>query len=42
MGKCQFCGYSIDMRGCLGTQTKYKGSLTHKGCLEKHLIKTRR
>jgi len=38
---CQFCGYDIKKTsGCLGTETRYKGRMTHKGCLENYLTKT--
>jgi len=42
MKKCQFCGYEITRCGCLGTETKYGRGLTHKGCLENHLMKLER
>ena len=41
MVKCQFCGYDIDRRGCLGTESKYHGGWTHRGCLENHLLRKR-
>ncbi len=44
MKKCQFCGYEIGKFtngkvGCLGTESKFKGKWTHKGCLENYLYR---
>ena len=37
--RCHFCGHTMDIRGVLGTESKYKGKWTHKGCLEQKLMR---